>query len=175
MPKSSNHNSDVHGVHQMVHSTFQCCNSLLCPNMSNHDDAILGAFGAEYLQFCQTDVHVSLLALCWLHGHSQAQSMQEANAKICSVKLQYNTICLFQCPLLVVFADLFLSDMQRTHTGPLSLSRAVWVSLDKGKWCGDQHIPKQLKQDLNCLKDAQVLPSNAVDGIQSCFEAQVCD
>lgn len=71
-----------------------------------------------------------------------------------------------------MFADLFLSDMQRMHTGPLSLSRAVWVSLDKGKWCGDQQIPKQLKQDLNCLKDAQVLPSNAVDGIQSCFEAQ---
>ena len=61
------------------------------------------------------------------------------------------------------------------HTGPHSVSTAVWVSLDKGKWCDDQQIPKQLKQDLNCLKDAQVLPSNAIDGIQSCFEAQVCN
>ncbi len=29
-------------VHHMVHSTFHCCNSLLCPNISNHDDAVIG-------------------------------------------------------------------------------------------------------------------------------------
>lgn len=74
-----------------------------------------------------------------------------------------------------MFAGLFLRDMQLMHTGPLSLSTAVWVSFDKGKWCDDQQIPKQLKQDLNCLKDAQVLPSKAIDWIQSCFEAQVCN
>ncbi len=77
--------------------------------------------------------------------------------------------------LLVVFAGLFLRDMRLMHTGPFSLSKAVWVSLDKGKFCDDQQIPKQLKQDLNCLKDAQVLPSNVVAGIQSCYEAQVCN
>ncbi len=77
--------------------------------------------------------------------------------------------------MLIVLADLFLSDMQRMHKGPLSLSRAVWASFDKGKWCGDQQILKELKQDLNSLQDGQVLPSNAIDGIQSCFEAQVCN
>lgn len=68
--------------------------------------------------------------------------------------------------MLIVLADLFLSDMQRMHKGPLSLSRAVWASFDKGKWCGDQQTLKDLKQDLNCLQDGQVLPSNAIDGIQ---------
>ena len=97
MPKSSNHNSDVHGVHQMVHSTFQCYNFLLCPKKSNHDDAILGV--NHLVQSICNFVKQMCMFPGWrhvaLHGHSQAQSMQEGNAKTCSVKLQYNTICLF--------------------------------------------------------------------------------
>ncbi len=101
--------------------------------------------------------------------------MQAGIAKTRNVQPHATPFVFCSCPLLIVFADLFLSNMQRMHKGPLSLSTAVWVSLDKGKWCGDQQIPNQLKQDLNYLKDAQVLPSNAIDGIQSCFEAQVCN
>ncbi|KAL0049513.1 hypothetical protein WJX82_003917 [Trebouxia sp. C0006] len=100
-------------------------------------------------------------------AHTRSKRKPSAAAsRLPMLKLEENIVNLR------TYLSLFLRDMQLMHTGPHSLSATVWVSLDKGKWCDDQQIPKQLKQDLNCLKDAQVLPSNAIDGIQSCFEAQ---
>ena len=170
--KISNHAFDVHGVLHMVHSTFQWCNSWLCPNISNRDNAVIGVNHlVQRICNLSTHVHISWLASWALTGSVHAS--RDCPDLQCKAAVPYH-LSPSSRPLLIVFADLFLSDMHRMHKGPLPLSTAVWAWLDRGKWCGDQMIPKELKQDLDCLKDVQVLPSNVIDGVQSCFEAQAC-
>ena len=71
-------------------------------------------------------------------------------------------------------AVVFLQNMDLMHKGPYSVSPDVWAKLDKGRWCHDQQPVNQLKQDLDCLRSAEVLPCDVINLTQSCFDSQVC-
>ena len=78
--------------------TFQCCSSLPCPNMSTHNDAFVCV--NHLVQSVCSFVKQMCMFPSWLHGHSQAQSMQVTTAKTCNVWLHATLFVPFSRPLL---------------------------------------------------------------------------